>query len=139
MDSRRIQAFGVLGIPADSDQDAAAHAYRRLARATHPDVSDDPDAADRFATVAAAYALVSEPPGTRSIPVRIHAPAPADEGWAQAPVRVEGGSGVPVRLGWTTPVPTIMGGRRGGTAPIVAGTAWVQPSRRRVDTEVDGG
>ena len=49
MDSRRIQAFGVLGIPADSDQNAVAHAYRKLARATHPDVSNDPDAADRFA------------------------------------------------------------------------------------------
>lgn len=139
MDSRRIQAFGVLGIPADSDQNAVAHAYRKLARATHPDVSNDPDAADRFATVAAAYELVAKAPRTTSIPVRIHAPAPADEGRAQASVRVEGGSGEPVCLGWTTPMPTILGGRRGGTAPIVAGPAWVQPPRRRVYTEVHGG
>src|SRR5690242_13936506 len=125
MESRRDEAFGVLGIPADSDQNAVVHAYRRLARATHPDVSNDPDAADRFATVAAAYQLVSKDPRTTSIPVRIHAPAARDEGWAQATLPVEGGSGTPVLLGWTTPVPTILGGRRGGTAPIVAGRAWV--------------
>ena len=81
MDRRRVEAFGVLGIPADSDRDAVVHAYRSLARATHPDVSDDPDAADRFATVAAAYQLVSKDPRTTSmIPVRIHEAAPGDDG-----------------------------------------------------------
>jgi curved DNA-binding protein CbpA len=141
MDSRRGEAFGVLGIPADSDQNAVVHAYRRLARATHPDVSDDPDAADRFATVAAAYQLVSKDPRTTSIPVRIHEPAPGDQGWARASVRVGEGStpGRPVHRGWATPMSAILGGRRDQRAPIVAGPAWIDPPRRRVDTEVRGG
>lgn len=141
MDSRRVEAFGVLGIPADSDQSAVLHAYRMLARATHPDVSDEPDAADRFATVAAAYQLASKDPRTTSIPVRIHEPVPGDEGWAQASVRVESGSalGGPVHRRWATPMSTILGGRRDQPAPIVAGPAWVDPPRRPVDTEVRGG
>lgn len=141
MDSRRVEAFGLLGIPADSDQNAVAHAYRRLARATHPDVSDDPDAADRFAAVATAYQLVSEDPRTTSIPVRIHEPAPGDDGWTRASVRVEGGSsmGGRVHRGWATPRSTILDGSRVQRAPIVAGPAWVDPPRRPVDTEVRDG
>lgn len=141
MDSRRVEAFGVLGIPADSDQDAVAHAYRRLARATHPDVSDDPDAADRFAAVAAAYQLVSEGPRTTSIPVYIREPAPGDDGWTRASVRVEGGSSMGGRVhgGWATPRSTILGGRRDQRAPIVAGLAWVDPPRPLVGTEVGDG
>jgi hypothetical protein len=122
MDSRRVEAFGVLGIPADSDQDAVVQAYRRLARATHPDVSDDPDAADRFATVVAAYQLASRDPRPTSIPVRIHEPAP----------------GGPVHRGWTT-LSTTPGGRRGQRAPIVAGPVSVDPPRRPDPTEVRGG
>ena len=59
MDKGRADALKVLGLPADSDADAVAHAYRRLARMTHPDVSADPQAADRFATLAAAYRVAS--------------------------------------------------------------------------------
>ena len=141
MDRRRVEAFGVLGIPADSDRDAVVHAYRSLARATHPDVSDDPDAADRFATVAASYQLVSKDPRTTSmIPVRIHEAAPG-EGWERASARVEGGLAFngPVHRSWATSMSTILGGRRDETAPIVAGPAWVEPPRRPVDTEVRGG
>jgi len=54
------QALEVLGVTADSDPDAVAHAYRRLARATHPDVSPQPDAAERFAALEAAYRLVAD-------------------------------------------------------------------------------
>ena len=138
MDSRRVEAFRVLGIPADSDQDAVVHAYRRLARATHPDASEDDDAADRFATVAAAYQLVSNEPQSMSIPVRIHEPEPGEEG---ASVRIEGGVtlGVPVHRTWVAPMSTILSGRRDRRAPIVAGPAWVDPLRRPVDTEVRGG
>jgi curved DNA-binding protein CbpA len=124
MDGKRVEAFGVLGIPADSDQNAVARAYRRLARATHPDVSNDPDAADRFATVAAAFQLVSQDPRPTSIPVRIHEPAPGDQGRAYA-VRLEPG--------------VTLGGRRDQRAPIVAGPAWVDPPRRLDATEVRGG
>ena len=53
------EALEMLGIPADSDHERVTHAYRRLARVTHPDMSADPDAADRFAMVTAAYRLAS--------------------------------------------------------------------------------
>ena len=59
MDRQVDEALKVLGISADSDRETVTSAYRRLARATHPDVSRDADAAERFATVSAAYRLVS--------------------------------------------------------------------------------
>ena len=62
MEKQLEEALQVLGIPADSDRRTVTGAYRRLARATHPDVSPNPDAAERFATVAAAYRLVSGAP-----------------------------------------------------------------------------
>jgi len=51
------------------------HAYRRLARVTHPDVSADPEAADRFATLTAAYRLVSQPPAPGPDPACAVGPA----------------------------------------------------------------
>lgn len=60
MDSRHSEAFRVLGIPVDSDRATVARAYRRLALATHPDVSGDPVAAERFAALTAAYQLATE-------------------------------------------------------------------------------
>ena len=48
-------ALAVLGLAAGADRDQVTSAYRRLARATHPDVSPTPDAAARFAAVANAY------------------------------------------------------------------------------------
>jgi hypothetical protein len=54
------EALSVLGVAANSDPETVARAYRRLARATHPDVSPEPDAAQRFAAVAAAYRLVCD-------------------------------------------------------------------------------
>jgi hypothetical protein len=69
----------VLGVAADSDPETVAQAYRRLAWETHPDVSSDPDAADRFATVVGAYRVLSartrEPTGGEpvhaAVPLRI--------------------------------------------------------------------
>lgn len=57
MAQRLEEALQLLGIPANSDPGRVAEAYRGLARATHPDVSADPDAAARFATLASAYRL----------------------------------------------------------------------------------
>ncbi len=58
----------VLGIPKNATPDQIRTAYRRLARAVHPDVSKAPDAAARFAALAAAYEQLTDP--TRSVPIR---------------------------------------------------------------------
>lgn len=142
MDKNRVEAFRVLGIPADSDQDAVAHAYRSLARATHPDVSADPGAADRFATIAAAYQLLSAPPRTTSISVRVAAPKPEDDNWAGGAGNVEERRAWDwlITRSWAAPMSWRYEGRRRESAPIVAGPAWVSPSTRHdADTEVRGG
>lgn len=142
MDKNRVEAFRVLGIPADSDQDAVAHAYRSLARTTHPDVSADPGAADRFATIAAAYRLLSAAPRTTSISVRVAAPKPEDNGWAGGSVNVGDGRAWDwlIRRSWAAPMSWQHDGRRRESAPIVAGPAWVSPSTHHdAETEVRGG
>jgi hypothetical protein len=60
-DLRRASALQLLGIDAAADLDAIKRAYRRLARALHPDLQPDADAMQRqalerrFAEVTAAY------------------------------------------------------------------------------------
>lgn len=48
-------ALAVLGLAEGADRVAITRAYRRLARATHPDRSEAPDAPSRFAAITAAY------------------------------------------------------------------------------------
>ena len=98
MDRRAVEAFQLLGIPRDSDRSAIAHAYRRLARAIHPDVSADADAAERFASLAEAYRIATAAPEPQR-----DAPPAFDE--------------VPVRPAWSAP-----------EAPIVAGPVRIRRS-----------
>jgi molecular chaperone DnaJ len=51
----------VLGVPPDADGDAIRRAFRASARMLHPDVSDAPDAPERFREVAEAYSVLSRP------------------------------------------------------------------------------
>ena len=53
-------ALALLGLGADADPDQVRRAYRRLARATHPDVSCTADAAARFDALARAHRLVAD-------------------------------------------------------------------------------
>jgi DnaJ-domain-containing protein 1 len=61
IDTRRASATRVLGLAEDADVDAIKRAYRKLARALHPDLQPDADDARRrtlerrFAEVTAAY------------------------------------------------------------------------------------
>jgi preprotein translocase subunit Sec63 len=48
-------AFAALGLEPDATRDDVARAYRRLALLTHPDVSHDPQAAQRFVSLTDAY------------------------------------------------------------------------------------
>ena len=47
--------YQTLGVARDADADAIKRAHRRLARKFHPDVSDEPDAEERFKEIQAAY------------------------------------------------------------------------------------
>lgn len=53
--------YRVLCVPADVDTPALKTAYRRMARQTHPDVNKEPDAAEQFRRVQAAYDVLSDP------------------------------------------------------------------------------
>lgn len=53
--SGRAAALAVLGLPTGANRSQITHAYRRLARATHPDLCSDPGAGAQFAAVYAAY------------------------------------------------------------------------------------
>jgi len=51
--------YELLGVPRDADETAIKKAFRRLARQLHPDVSDAPDAEERFREVTEAYEVLS--------------------------------------------------------------------------------
>ncbi|MGW5686830.1 DnaJ C-terminal domain-containing protein [Nonomuraea sp. NPDC003754] len=53
--------YEALGVPRTADQDDIQRAYRRLARAYHPDVNKDPQAEDRFKEISEAYQVLSDP------------------------------------------------------------------------------
>ncbi len=53
--------YAVLGVTEDSDSKTISRAYRELARRLHPDTHpDDPNAADRFKEVTAAYDVIGD-------------------------------------------------------------------------------
>jgi curved DNA-binding protein len=53
--------YKIMGVPRDASQDDVKKAYRRLARQYHPDVSDKPDAEQRFKDLGEAYAVLKDP------------------------------------------------------------------------------
>jgi molecular chaperone DnaJ len=53
--------YEVLGLPRTADDDEIRRAFRALARELHPDVSDEPEAEERFREVTAAYSVLSKP------------------------------------------------------------------------------
>jgi hypothetical protein len=57
--------FDVLGVPDDADEETVKRAFRALVREHHPDVSQAPDAEQRFRELIDAYERVAVPPGRR--------------------------------------------------------------------------
>lgn len=57
--------YQVLGVSRTASQEEIQRAYRKLARANHPDINHDPAAEERFKEVAEAYQVLSDP-GTRT-------------------------------------------------------------------------
>jgi len=53
--------YEILGLARNATENDIKKAFRRLARELHPDVSDAPDAHDRFREVAEAYEVLSKP------------------------------------------------------------------------------
>jgi hypothetical protein len=52
--------YAVLDLPRDASGDDVRHAYRRLARTSHPDLGGGAGAADRFRRITAAYEVLGD-------------------------------------------------------------------------------
>jgi curved DNA-binding protein len=53
--------YAIMGVSRDATQDEIKRSYRKLARKYHPDVSDDPQAEERFKEVGEAYEVLKDP------------------------------------------------------------------------------
>src|SRR4030066_1830069 len=53
--------YEVLGVPRNASAEDVKSAFRKLARQYHPDVSQEPNAEERFKEINEAYAVLSEP------------------------------------------------------------------------------
>src|SRR6056297_3208105 len=53
--------YKIMGVTPEAGADEIKRAYRKLARKYHPDVSDDPNAEDRFKEVGEAYEVLKDP------------------------------------------------------------------------------
>jgi len=53
--------YKTMGVERDATQEEIKHAYRKLARKYHPDVTDDPEGEKRFKEVGEAYAVLKDP------------------------------------------------------------------------------
>ncbi|RDI41813.1 DnaJ C-terminal domain-containing protein [Aquicella lusitana] len=53
--------YKILGVDRKASQDDIKHAYRRLARKFHPDVSKEPNAEEQFKNVQEAYEVLKDP------------------------------------------------------------------------------
>ena len=142
MDQRRVaEALRVLGLSAHSDPEQVTRAYRRLVRVTHPDVSADPDAAQRFAAVSAAYRLLSGTAGSPESPAPSSAPSSVSE--SSPPPRSSNAGISTGSPGATTPTdpvhsgslfavsPPLLRAGYGDRPPIVAGPVFVRRPDRR--------
>jgi molecular chaperone DnaJ len=61
MATSRHDYYELLGVARTADESEIKKAFRRLARTLHPDVSDEPDAEERFREVVEAYEVLSKP------------------------------------------------------------------------------
>ena len=88
----RIAALALLELPESATPEQITHAFRRLAKSTHPDVTGptDHDAASRFAALTTAYRLLLEtrPPDPSPSPPLSPTSTTRPRGPVPIPVRV---------------------------------------------------
>jgi DnaJ domain len=108
-DWAEIDFYRVLGVPADASEDDIGRAYRTLAKQLHPDAGAQPEQAERFKDVTAAYSVLSNARIRRDYDmVRAHVSVPPIvEHVIPAPVTVSRPTGAfraakPPK-GWTRP------------------------------------
>jgi len=83
----------ILGVAHDADQKEIKKAYRRLALKYHPDLNKEPGAAERFAQISEAYAVLTGKEVAPRIDIHEHGrntgPGTGNpiESWAQGVVR----------------------------------------------------
>ncbi|MGN6680149.1 MAG: J domain-containing protein [Streptosporangiaceae bacterium] len=120
MSDRERDPYQVLGIGADASGADIARAYRRLARALHPDSRPGDPAAAQFRALSDAYGLLSDP-ARRAAYDHQHPPRPARR------PRPPGSAGPPL---WplTPAAPPRPARPPARGAPLRAGPVSVQPS-----------
>ena len=76
MDGKGTDYYALLGIDRGASSEEIGRAYRRAARATHPDIHpDEPSAGKRFTAIGIAYETLSDP-ARRASYDRARPPAP---------------------------------------------------------------
>ncbi|MGD9688869.1 MAG: DnaJ domain-containing protein [Phycisphaerales bacterium] len=60
LNAELIDLYALLGVSSDAPAETIHTAYRHAARACHPDQSDDPAAAERFARLSRAYGVLKD-------------------------------------------------------------------------------
>jgi curved DNA-binding protein len=94
--------YEVLGVPRDAGSEEIQQAFRRLARAHHPDVNRDPAAEERFKEINEAYRVLSDPEQRRKYDRFGDDFRAVPDDWEQTV-----GAGVGGRAGgWSRPGPT---------------------------------
>jgi curved DNA-binding protein len=127
--------YEILGVPRDASQDEIQRAYRKLARAYHPDVNHDPAAENRFKDISEAYNVLSDPqtrrrydafgPDFRQVPEDVD-PETWRRGRAGAGARSARGGREPGGFGFSSgdiDLEDLLGGFFGGRADR-AGRGW---------------
>src|SRR3954462_563279 len=109
--------YDVLGVSRDAGPDELQQAFRRLARANHPDVNKDPAAEERFKEINEAYSVLSDPELRKRYDRFGEDFRRVPEDWEQrvgAGAGGVGGRGRGPRATWTTEGADVGGGFDGG-------------------------